>query len=135
VVRRAVEYLVRILEVDRRTNQDRGRYDRDWPVTISVPLTPVEYDALRFLSSLYPANPSELVRASVLRALDPGATPPSGGDDGRDGERTARVELCLEEGEALRLKELGDAADVSPEVMARWAMREALGPLMNVPRG
>jgi hypothetical protein len=134
VVRKAVEYLIDIIDVDRRTNLDRGRYDRDWPVTLSVPVTPVEYDALRFLSSMYPANPSEIVRASVLRTLDPGAIVPSSGQDGLDKERTARVELNLEVEEARRLEDLAKGEGVVPEVMARWAMTEALGSLLDVPR-
>jgi hypothetical protein len=134
VVERAVRYLLGILDVDRRRSLGRERYDQDWPVRLSVPLTPVEYDALRFLSSLYPANPSEIIRASVLRALDPGARAPGDHGDGLGMERTARVELCLEEGELERLTKIARTADVSPEEAARWAMSDALGPLMGTHR-
>ena len=134
VVERAVGYLLGILDVDRRRSLGRERYDRDWPVRLSVPITPVEYDALRFLSSLFPANPSEIIRASVLRALDPGAHTPGDHGDGLGMERTARVELCLEEDELERLVDIAKTAGVSPEEAARWAMRDALGPLMGTHR-
>ena len=134
MVERAVGYLLGILDVDRRKSLGRERYDRDWPVRLSVPLTPVEYDALRFLSSLYPANPSEIIRASVLRALDPGASSPKDYEDEQGMERTARVELCLETGELERLVEIAKTAGVSPEEAARWVLRDALGPLMGTHR-
>jgi hypothetical protein len=133
--KRAIEILLGILDTDRRTNQDRGKYERDWPVMLSVPLTPMEYDALRFLSSLYPANPGEIMRASVLRALDPGAPSPSGDADGKDMERTARVELGLDDDEMERLGRLAARIGSTPEETARWAMLDALGVLMDVPRG
>jgi hypothetical protein len=134
LVERAVGYLLGVLDVDRRKSLGRERYDREWPVRLSVPVTPVEYDALRFLSSLYPANPSEIMRASVLRALDDDGQTPGRHEDGLEGERTARVELCLEVGEAKRLSGIADVAGVSPEETARRAMRDALGPLMDTHR-
>jgi hypothetical protein len=134
LVRHAIEYLRHMLDVDRRTALGRERLEVDWPVWLSVPLTPVEYDALRFLSSLYPANPSEIMRASVLRALDPGATTPGRHDDDLAMERTARVELGLGDEEAERLRELASDGGTTPEEMARWAMVDALGPLLDVHR-
>lgn len=134
MARHVVEAVLHILDVDRRTNQGRERLSVEHPVRMSVPLTPMEYDALRFLASLYPANPGEIVRASVLRCLDPGAVMPRAHCDGMDMERTARVELGLEVGEAARLRDLAREGGVVPEEMARWAMREALGPLLDVTR-
>ncbi len=134
MVRHAVDMLAQLLDVDRRTNQGMGSFDRDWPVSLSVPLTPIEYDALRFLSSLYPANPPEIARACLLPFLDPGSTPPSRRDDGLDTERTARVPLGLEVSESSRLEELAGTAGVGPETMARWAMWESLGSLLEVSR-
>jgi hypothetical protein len=134
LVRHAIEYLRHLLDVDRRTALGRERLEVDRPVRLSVPVTPVEYDALRFLSSLYPANPSEIMRASLLRALDPGTAAPGRHDDGLAMERTARVELGLDEGEAERLGELASEGGTTPEEMARWAMVDALGPLLDVHR-
>jgi hypothetical protein len=94
----------------------------------------VEYDALRFLSSMYPANPSEIARAALLPFLDPGSEPPDPMDDGLDAERTARVELGLDEVEAGALKDMALAAGVGSEEMARWAMWDNLGPLLQVTR-
>jgi hypothetical protein len=135
MVRHVVEYVSQLLDVDRRTNQGMGSFSRDWPVSLSVPLTPMEYDALRFLSSLYPANPPEIVRASVLPFLDPGSTPPRRLEDGLDMERTARVDLGLDHEEADRLGALASREGVAKETMAVWAMWESLGPLLDVPRG
>ena len=134
MVRHAIEYVRHLLDVDRRTALGRERFDVEWPVRLSVPLTPVEYDALRFLSSLYPANPSEILRAALLPALDPGARAPGMRKDDLGMERTARVELGLEKGEAARLGELATEAGVAPEELARWAMVDALGPLLDVHR-
>ena len=134
MVRHVIEYLRHLLDVDRRTALGRERLDVDWPVRLSVPLTPVEYDALRFLSSLYPANPPEIMRASVLRALDPGAAAPGMHEDGLAMERTARVELGLDEGEAARLREIASEGGTTAEEVARWAMVDALGPLLDVHR-
>lgn len=134
MVRHVVDMLAQLLDVDRRTNQGMGSFARDWPVSLSVPLTPIEYDALRFLASLYPANPPEIVRASLLPFLDAGSTPPSRRDDGLDTERTARVTLGLEEPESSRLEELARNAGVGPETMARWAMWESLDSLLEFSR-
>ena len=134
MVRHVVDMLAQLLAVDRRTNLGMGSFDRDWPVNLSVPLTPIEYDALRFLASLYPANPPEIVRACLLPFLDAGSSPPSRRDDGLDTERTARVPLGLEESESSRLEELAGNAGVGPETMARWAMCESLGSLLDVSR-
>jgi len=134
MARHVVDLLTQMLDVDRRTNQGMEAFARDFPVTVSVPLTPMEYDALRFLSSLYPANPMEIVRASVLPFLDPGSTPPTRRDDGMDTERTARVTLGMEEGEASRLEGLANEARVGPGTMALWAMWDSLGPLLEVSR-
>jgi hypothetical protein len=134
MVRHALDLVAQLLDVDRRTNQGLDALSRDWPVLLSVPMTPMEYDALRFLSSLYPANPPEIVRSSVLPFLDPGSTPPLPREDGTDAERTARVSLGLEEGEARKLDGLSTKAGVSPETMARWAMWDVLGPLLEMSR-
>ena len=134
MVRHAVDYMASILKVDRRTNQAREAFDREWPVNLSVPVTPMEYDALRFLSSLYPANPPEIMRASLLPYLDVGATPPVRRDDGMDMERTARVALGLDDDEAHRLEALARENGVAPERYAVWAVWDALGPLMDVHR-
>ncbi len=135
MVRHAVDYLASILDVDRRFNQGREAFDVAWPVNLSVPLTPTEYDALRFLASLYPANPSEIARASLLPYLDQGSGPPGRREDGLDMERTARVALGLDNDEAQRLEALAKKAGVEPETYALWAVWDALGPLMNVHRG
>jgi hypothetical protein len=132
MVRHVVDLVTQMLDVDRRTNQGLGVYDREWPVSLSVPLTPMEYDALRFLSSLYPANPPEIARASVLPFLDPGSKPPRRRADGLDAERTARVSVGLEEDEASALEALAQVAGVGPEAMARWAMWDSLGPLLQI---
>ena len=134
MVRHAIDYLTRILEVDRRTNQGMEAFDRSWPVTVSVPLTPTEYDSLRFLSSLYPANPSEIARAALLPYLDAGSRPPGRLDDGMDMERTARVSIGLDEDEAERLEGLAGHEGVAPERVVLWALWGSLGPLMDVPR-
>jgi hypothetical protein len=134
LVRHAVDRIASILDVDRRANQGREVLDRPWPVNISVPVTPMEYDALRFLSSLYPANPPEILRASLLPYLDPGTAPPPRREDGLEIERTARVALGLDEAEALRLKALADEQGVTLETYAVWAVWNALGPLMCVHR-
>jgi len=134
MVRHVVDLLTGLLEADRRTNQGLGLLERDWPVRLRVPLTPLEFDALRFLSSLYPANPSEIARASVLPFLDEGSAPPARREDRLDGERTARVEVGLDRGEAVALERLADDAGVAPGALARWALRDTLGPLLEVPR-
>lgn len=134
VVRHAVDYMASILDVDRKANQGREAYDRSWPVNLSVPVTPMEYDALRFLSSLYPANPPEIMRASLLPYLDPGTAPPARRDDGQDMERTARVALGLDDDEAQRLEALAKENGVVPETYAVWAVWDALGPLMDIHR-
>jgi hypothetical protein len=134
MVRHAVDLVTQLLDVDRRTNQGREAFDRDWPVVLSVPLTPMEADALRFLSSLYPANPSEIARAAVLPFLDPGSIPPRARDDGLEAELTARVELGLETHESEALSALSDREGMGPKAMARMAMWDTLGPLMDVPR-
>jgi hypothetical protein len=135
MVRHIVDLVVQLLDVDRRDNQGRGAFEREWPVVLSVPLTPMEADALRFLSSLYPANPAEIARAAVIPFLDPGSTPPRRREDGMEAELTARVELGLESSEAEALEALAGGAGVAPEAMARLAMWETLGPLLEVPRG
>lgn len=134
MVRHAVDLVAKLLHVDRRTNQGRGVLEREWPVNLSVPLTPMEADALWFLSSLYPANPPEIARAAVLPFLDPGSEPPGRMDDGMDAERTCRVAVGLEDGEARALEGLAAGAGVGPERMALWAMWDTLGPLMEVSR-
>lgn len=134
MVRHAVDLLAQVLDVDRRTNQGRGVFGRDWPVSLSVPLTPMEYDALRFLSSLYPADPPEIVRAAVLPFLDPGSTPPAARDDGMEGERTARVSIGMEQFEASRLETLAKVSEVGPETVVVWALWDSLGPLIQVSR-
>lgn len=134
MVRHVVDLVAQLLDVDRRTNQGRGAYEREWPVNLSVPLTPMEYDALRFLSSLYPANPQEISRAALMPFLDPGSTPPTTRDGDMVSERTARVVLNMEEEEASRLEALARDAGVTPEKMAVWAMWDSLGPLLEVPR-
>jgi hypothetical protein len=92
----------------------------------------MEYDTLRFLSSLYPANPPEIVRASLLPYLDAGTPPPARREDGQDTERTARVSLGLEEREMQRLTAVAGRAGVDPGTYAIWAMWDVLGPLMHV---
>jgi hypothetical protein len=134
MVRHALDLLAHLLDVDRRTNQDREVLSRDWPVTLSVPLTPMESDALRFLSSLYPANPSEISRAALLPFLDPGSRPPRRRDDGLDGERTARVQMGLDEDEARVLETLSVTAGVGREAVVRWAIWDSLGPLLETGR-
>lgn len=134
MVRHVVDLLAQMLDVDRRTNQGRGAFALDYPVSFSVPLTPMEYDALRFLSSLYPADPMEIMRASVLPFLDPGSTPPVRRDDGMDAERTARVTLGMDDGEASALQGLASEEGVGPEMIAVWAMWDSLGPLLEVTR-
>jgi hypothetical protein len=134
MVRHVVDLFAKMLDVDRRTNQGLGVYQRDWPVVLSVPLTPMEYDALRFLSSLYPANPPEIARAALLPFLDPGSRPPGPRGDGLDPERTSRVELGLDDGEAKALDELAEGAGVGSEEMVRWAMWDVLEPLLQVSR-
>ncbi len=134
MVRHAIDLLAQVLDVDRRTNQGRGAFDRDWPVSLSVPLTPMEYDALRFLSSLYPAALPEIVRAAVLPFLDPGSTPPAPRDDGMEGERTARVSVGMDGTEAHRLDTLARASQVPPETFVVWALWDSLGPLLQVSR-
>jgi len=134
MVRHVVDLLKGLLDADRRTNQGLGALERDWPVRLQVPLTPVEYDALRFLSSLYPANPSEIARASVLPFLDDGSVPPARREDAMDGERTARVEIGMDSREAVAMDRLANDAGVTTGTLARWALWETLGPLMDVPR-
>ncbi len=134
MVRHAVDLVAQLLDVDRRTNQGRGVLERQWPVSLSVPLTPMEYDALRFLSSLYPANPPEIARAAVLPFLDPGSTPPGRRDDGMDAERTCRVTIGLEDVEARALEGLAAGKGVGSDRMALWAMWDTLGPLLEVSR-
>ncbi|NIP33911.1 MAG: hypothetical protein GWN18_03125 [Thermoplasmata archaeon] len=126
--------MAQLLDVDRRSNQGREVYERDWPVCLPVPLTPMEFDALRFLSSLYPANPPEIVRAAVLPFLDPGSRLPGRREDGMDAERTARVTLGLDEDEGGALGSLAAEAGVDEATFARWAMWESLGPLLHVSR-
>jgi hypothetical protein len=134
MVRHAVDLVAQLLDVDRRTTQGREAFDRDWPVVLSVPLTPMEADALRFLSSLYPANPAEIARAAVLPFLDPGSTPPRSREDGLGAELTARVDLGLDVYESEALTALADRSGIGPEAMARMAMWDSLGPLMDLPR-
>ena len=134
MVRHAVDLLAQFLDVDRRTNQGRGVLEVDMPVRLPVPLTPTEYDVLRFLSSLYPANPGEIVRASVLPFLDPGSRPPRPIEDGMEGERTARVGLGLDRAEARALSGLAEDAGVSEETVVVRAMWDSLGPLMEASR-
>lgn len=134
MVRHAVDLVAQLLDVDRRTNQGLGAFEREWPVELAVPLTPMEFDALRFLSSLYPANPREIARAAVLPFLDPGSTPPRPRGDRMEGERTARVTLGMDEGESEALGALAHEAGVDDGTMARWAMWDTLGPLLEVSR-
>jgi hypothetical protein len=134
MVRHVIDLVAQLLDVDRRTNQGREAFEREWPVVLSVPLSPMEADALRFLSSLYPANPAEIARAAVLPFLDPGSTPPRSRNDGLGAELTARVELGLETFESEALDSLADREGMGPEAMARMAMWDTLGPLMDVPR-
>jgi hypothetical protein len=134
MVRHAVDLVAQLLDVDRRTNQGRAAFEREWPVVLSVPITPMEADALRFLSSLYPANPAEIVRAAVLPYLDPGSTPPRVGDDGLGTELTSRVELFMDTSESGALDALAEGASVDAVAMARAAMWGTLGPLLDVPR-
>ena len=135
MVRRALDLVLHVLDVDRHASLGLERYDADWPVALSVPLDPATYDAMRFLASLYPARPRDIVRASVLRALDPGAgmleapavgVPPA--------ERTARVELGLSREEDEALERLAREAGVTKEELAWWALEDALGPLLRVHR-
>lgn len=135
MVRRALDLVLHVLDVDRHGSRGLERYDADWPVTLSVPLDPATYDAMRFLASLYPARPRDIVRAAVLRALDPGAwelghpalcAPPI--------ERTARVELGLSREEDGTLERLAREAGVTKEELARGALEDALGPLLRVHR-
>lgn len=134
VVRHAIDSLASILDVDRRYNQGREAFDMPRPVTLSVPLTPTEYDALRFLASLYPANPSEIARASLIPYLDPGSLAPDRRDDGKEMERTSRVAVGLDDDEAERLEGAARASGVESETFARWALWETLGPLLEVHR-
>ncbi len=134
MVRHAVSYLASILDVDRRYNQGREAYDMPRPVTLSVPLTPTEYDALRFLASLYPANPSEIARASLLPYLDPGSLAPDRRDDGMDMERTSRVAVGLDDDEKQRLQIAARTSGVESETFVRWALWDSLGPLLEVHR-
>jgi hypothetical protein len=133
-VRQLVDSLVHLLDVDRRAALGLERYDVDWPVCLQVPLDPVAYDALRFLSSLYPARPADILRASVLPILDPGADPPEPRSGTPALERTARVELGLSLDENRRLAEHAATVDATPEDVARWALEDAMGPLMEVHR-
>ena len=132
--RRVLEYVLGLLDVDRRASRGMERYERDWPVTLAVPVSPVEYDAVRFLASMYPANVPEIARACVLPFLDEGSKPPGALSGVSDLERTARLELCLEEGEAARLESLSAAAGAGPEQYARWAILDSLGPLLHAHR-
>lgn len=132
--RKALEYIVGLLDVDRRASRDMERYERDWPVRIAVPVTPVEYDAVRFLASMYPANVPEIARACVLPFLDEGSTPPAARAGGLETEMTARLELRLDEEEAARLSGLSEAAGARPEQYARWAVLDSLGPLLRTHR-
>ena len=135
LLKRTLESLLGLLDVDRRATLGLDRLDADWPVVLSVPLDPATYDALRFLSSLYPASPRDILRASVLRALDPGAAPPRPPTDAAPlSERTARLELGLESAEAERLRALADAERVTPEELAVRALHESLGPLLRAHR-
>jgi hypothetical protein len=134
-LRRTLESLLELLDVDRRATLGLDRLDADWPVVLSVPLDPATYDALRFLSSLYPASPRDILRASVMRALDPGAAPPPSPTGAAPmSERTARLELGLEREEADRLRALADAERVTPEELALRALHESLGPLLRAHR-
>ena len=135
MVRRALDLVLHVLDVDRHISRGLERYDADWPVTLSVPLDPATYDALRFLASLYPARPRDIVRASVLRALDPGACELGHPAPGAPPiERTARVELGLSREEDGTLERLAREAGVAKEELARWALEDALGPLLRVHR-
>jgi len=134
-MRRTLESLLELLDVDRRASLGLERLDRRWPVVLSVSLDPATYDALRFLSSLYPASPRDILRASVLRALDPGAAPPRPPATAAPlSERTARLELGLERDEAERLGALAGEERVAPEELATWALHESLGPLLRAHR-
>ena len=134
MVRHVLDRVTHLLDMDRRATLGRERFDVDWPVTLSIPFTPIEYDALRFLSSLYPANPGEIVRAAVVPYLDPNASIPSQMDDGLERERTARVQLGLCDAEAERLNRMAHGVGVEPETLARWTVLETLGPLVEIPR-
>lgn len=134
MVRHAIDLLASILKVDRRYNQAREVYDVPWPVNVSIPLTPTEYDGLRFLSSLYPANPSEIARASLLPYLDPGSSPPHLGEDGLDMERTSRVAIGLDDDEAERLEQAAKYLGVEEETFVGWAIWGSIGPLLEVHR-
>jgi hypothetical protein len=134
-VRRTLESILHVLDVDRHKTLGLERYDAEWPVVLSVPLDPASYDAMRFLASLYPARPKDIMRASVLRALDPGAVPLNEPRDGAPpSERTARVELGLTLDESEALGRMAATARVPPEELARWALEDALGPLLQVHR-
>ncbi len=134
-LRRTLESLLELLDVDRRATLGLERLDVDWPVVLSVPLDPATYDALRFLSSLYPASPRDILRASVLRALDPGSMPPPHPAGAAPmSERTARLELGLARDEAERLGAMADGKGITPEEMATWALHDALGPLLHAQR-
>jgi len=134
-LRRTLESLLELLDVDRRSSLGLERYDADWPVVLSVPMDPATYDALRFLSSLYPASPRDILRASVLRALDPGSPPPGIPPVPVPlSERTARLELGLRRDEAERFIKLARAEGVAPEELAVRALHGSLGPLLHVHR-
>ncbi len=133
-MRQLADSLVHLLDVDRRGALGLERYDVEWPVSLQVPLDPVAYDALRFLSSLYPARPPDILRACVLPVLDPGAEPPMPRPGTPALERTARVELGLSIEEHRRLGERAAASGAAPEDVARWALEDALGPLLEVHR-
>jgi len=135
MVRRALDLVLHALDVDRHASLGLERYDAEWPVALSVPLDPTTYDAIRFLASLYPARPRDIMRASVIRALDPGAEPPGVPVTGAPSvERTARVELGLSREEDEALGRLASEAGITKEELAWWALEDALGPLLRVRR-
>ena len=135
MVRRALDLVLHVLDVDRHASMGLERYEADWPVALSVPLDPATYDAMRFLASLYPARPRDIMRASVLRALDPGDEALQAPATGAPSiERTARVELGLSREEDEALGRLAKEAGVTKEELAWWALEDALGPLLQVHR-
>ncbi len=134
-MRRALESLLDLLDVDRRAALGLEALDVEFPVQVPVAMDPATYDAIRFLCSLYPSTPSEIVRACVLRHLDPGAPAPE-----RPGglvslaDHTARVGLGLTEGEAHALDDLAKRCGVTAGEVSLWAIVGALGPLLDARR-
>jgi hypothetical protein len=134
-LRRALESMLDLLKVDRRAALGLEGLDVRLPVQVPVAMDPGTYDAIRFLCSLYPSTPGDIVRACVLRTLDPGSPAPERPDSlAALPDRTARVGLGLTEGEARSLETMAARCGATAGEVALWAVIGSLGPLLEARR-